>query len=248
MPEPGGPQLPGRPGLSPRPSPRRRGTARCPRSTASGSGVVGRLVRQVLAGRRRSARTARRLPRRRVAHRAAQRRVARPRARRAPRAIVRRLDAHLAVRPWRASAGGTGSDDARIMAASAPRPTAPPAGRARSRPSVAAVGRAVDLPAGRAEVDAALVEPVDGHRVAQHVDVAVLLRQALGERLPLAAAGAAAVDAQLALRRDVAGVAGDRHDVDRLRLVRVHVDREAEVGRQVAADLVPRRRRRRRCA
>ena len=30
------------------------------------------------------------------------------------------------------------------------------------------------------------------------------------------------------------------HDVDRLRLVGVHVDREAEVGRQVAADLVPR--------
>ncbi len=34
-------------------------------------------------------------------------------------------------------------------------------------------------------------------------------------------------------------VALDRHDVDRLRLVRVDVDRKAEVGRQVAADLVP---------
>ena len=35
-------------------------------------------------------------------------------------------------------------------------------------------------------------------------------------------------------------VALDRHHVDGVRLVRVHVDREAEVGRQVAADLVPR--------
>ena len=35
-------------------------------------------------------------------------------------------------------------------------------------------------------------------------------------------------------------IALDRHDVDRFRLVRVHVDRKAEVGGQVAADLVPR--------
>ena len=34
-------------------------------------------------------------------------------------------------------------------------------------------------------------------------------------------------------------VALDRHDIDRLRLVRVHVDHESEVGRQVAADLLP---------
>src|SRR3954469_19470999 len=42
------------------------------------------------------------------------------------------------------------------------------------RPRVAAVGGAVDLPAGGAEVDPAVVERVDRHRVAQHVDVAVL--------------------------------------------------------------------------
>ena len=35
-------------------------------------------------------------------------------------------------------------------------------------------------------------------------------------------------------------VAFDRHDVDGLRLVRVDLDREAEVGGQVAADFVPR--------
>jgi hypothetical protein len=35
-------------------------------------------------------------------------------------------------------------------------------------------------------------------------------------------------------------IARDRHDVDGLRLVRVHVDREAEIGGQVTAHLVPR--------
>ena len=63
-----------------------------------------------------------------------------------------------------------------------------------------AFGGCVDLAAGRAEVDAALVERVDGHGVAQDVDVAVLLREALGQRLPLVAAAAAAVDAQLRRR------------------------------------------------
>src|SRR5688500_20049438 len=63
-------------------------------------------------------------------------------------------------------------------------------------------------------------------RSAQHVDEAVLLGQAVRERLPLVAPGLAAVDAQLAVRREVLRVALDRHDVDRLRLVRVDVDRE----------------------
>ena len=35
-------------------------------------------------------------------------------------------------------------------------------------------------------------------------------------------------------------IALDRHDVDGLRLVRVDVDHETEIGGQVAADLVPR--------
>ena len=64
-------------------------------------------------------------------------------------------------------------------------------------------GETVDLAAGGAEVDAARIERVDGHRVAQDVDVAVSLRQAFGERLPLVAAGAAAVDAELAFGRIV---------------------------------------------
>ena len=70
-------------------------------------------------------------------------------------------------------------------------------------PIIAAVGRAVHLAAGGAEIDAALVERVDGHRVAQDVHVAVFLRQAVGERFPFVAAGLAAVDAQLAFVRVV---------------------------------------------
>src|SRR5262249_23722670 len=57
-------------------------------------------------------------------------------------------------------------------------------------PAVAGVGRGVHLAAGGAEIDAALVERIGGHRVAQDVYVAVLLRQALRERLPFVSARA----------------------------------------------------------
>ncbi len=83
------------------------------------------------------------------------------------------------------------------------------------------------------------VERVDGHGVAQDVDVAVLLGEAVGERLPLVAAGAAAEDAELAIEGEVLGVALDGDDVDGFGLVGVDVDDEAEVGGQIAADLVP---------
>src|SRR5262249_42270619 len=102
------------------------------------------------------------------------------------------------------------------------------------------VSRRVHLPAGRAEVDAAGIERVDGHRVAEHVDVAVLLRQAPGERLPVVSARPAAVDAQLAFWRGVLCGARGRGPVDGVRVVGVNVDGETEVRRQVAADLVPR--------
>src|SRR5262249_60410919 len=98
----------------------------------------------------------------------------------------------------------------------------------------------VPRPAGRAEVNAALIERVDGHGVAQHIHVAVLLRQALREGLPLTAAGPAAVYAQLAVGWKMLGVALDGHDVDSVRLVRVNIDNEAEIGGQVAADFLPR--------
>ena len=50
---------------------------------------------------------------------------------------------------------------------------------------------------------------------------------------------AAAVHAQLAVRRVMLRIALDRHHVDRLRLMRVNVDHEAEIGRQIAAHFVP---------
>ena len=65
------------------------------------------------------------------------------------------------------------------------------------------------------------------------------MRQAFGERFPFVAAGAAAEDAQLAFVDVVLAVALDGDDVNRLRLVRVNVDDEAEIGRQIAADFCP---------
>ena len=59
-------------------------------------------------------------------------------------------------------------------------------------PAVSGIGRRVHLPARGAEVHAARIERIDRHRVAQHVDVAVALRQTFGERLPLVSAGPAA--------------------------------------------------------
>src|SRR3977135_2323993 len=108
------------------------------------------------------------------------------------------------------------------------------------RPAVAVIGGGVDLASTRAEVPPARIETVDRHRVTQHVDVAVLLRKPLAQGLPLVPARPAAVDAQLAVRYVVKRVAGDRDHVDSVRLVRVNVDHETEVGRQVAADLAPR--------
>ena len=55
----------------------------------------------------------------------------------------------------------------------------------------------VDLSARGAEIDAALIERIDGHRVAQHVHVAIALRQAFRQRFPFVAAGPAAIDAHL---------------------------------------------------
>jgi hypothetical protein len=52
----------------------------------------------------------------------------------------------------------------------------------------------------------------------------MLLRKPDGERLPVISASPAAVDAQLAFRREVLGVAGDGNDVDGVRLVGVDVD------------------------
>src|SRR5579872_6354904 len=106
-------------------------------------------------------------------------------------------------------------------------------------PRISTVWRAVDLSARRAEINAAVVELIDGHGIAQDVHVAVLLRKAVGQRLPLAATGLAAPHLQFAVERVMLGVALDGHDVDRLRPVRMDVDDEAEISGQIAADLAP---------
>jgi len=67
----------------------------------------------------------------------------------------------------------------------------------------------------------------------QHVHVAVFLREAFGESLPLVAAAAAAEDAQACpFVHVVFRIALDGNNVNRLRLVCVHVDGETKsVGR-----------------
>src|SRR5580700_6000361 len=107
------------------------------------------------------------------------------------------------------------------------------------RPVVSGVRGSVDLAAGGAEVDAAFIERVDGHSVAQYVDVTVALRETFGEFLPFVPAGAAAIDAEFAVEGEMLAVAFDGDDVNRFRLVGVNVDDEAEIGRQVAADFRP---------
>src|SRR3954451_2649803 len=44
-------------------------------------------------------------------------------------------------------------------------------------PAITGIGGDINLAAGRAEVDAALVEGIDGHGIAEDVDEAVFLRQ-----------------------------------------------------------------------
>src|SRR5215467_3768512 len=108
------------------------------------------------------------------------------------------------------------------------------------RPAVAGIGRRVHLTASGSEVDPALVERIDRHRVAKHVDVAIALRQSLCERLPFVSALTAAEHLQFAVHGVVLGVALDRNDVDGFGLVSVDIDHEAEVRWEVTADLFPR--------
>src|SRR5439155_4207499 len=77
------------------------------------------------------------------------------------------------------------------------------------------------------------------HGIAQHVHIAILLWQPLLKRLPFVAAAAATEHPQLSVGRKMLGVALDRHYVNSLRLVGVHVDYKAEISWQIAADLSP---------
>src|SRR2546428_2581978 len=73
-------------------------------------------------------------------------------------------------------------------------------------PAISRIGRGVYLSPGCSEIDAALVKRVHGHSIAQHVYVAVFLWESFGERFPLVAASATAINAQLAFMHKVLGV------------------------------------------
>ena len=51
-------------------------------------------------------------------------------------------------------------------------------------PAVSGIGRGVYLPSAGAEIDAAFVERIDRHGIAQHIHIAVALRQALWSAAP----------------------------------------------------------------
>src|SRR5262249_53988130 len=74
--------------------------------------------------------------------------------------------------------------------------------------------------------------------VAQDREVTVLLRKALGQPLPGVAAVIAAPDSGCAVRTG-ARHPGQRYHVDRVGIVRVDHDREAEVRRQTLGDGAP---------
>src|SRR5438477_3209945 len=107
-------------------------------------------------------------------------------------------------------------------------------------PVIAGICGAIHLAASGAEVDSARIERIDRHSIAQYVDVAIALRQAFRERLPFIAAGAAAINAELSIKREMLRVTLDRHHVNGIRLVRMNVNRKSEISRQIAADFVPR--------
>src|SRR5690606_21033783 len=107
-------------------------------------------------------------------------------------------------------------------------------------PGIARVGGDVHLSARSSEIDSARVEGVDGHGIAQYIDVAIALWQPVCERFPFVASRAASVHTQLSIRRIMFGVAFYGNDIDRFRLMCMDVDDKTKVGGEVAANLAPR--------
>ncbi len=107
-------------------------------------------------------------------------------------------------------------------------------------PVIPGISRYVDLATRGTKVNATGIQLVDGHGIAQHIDVTVLLRQAVRQRLPVVSSAAAAVDTQSSLQGKMFRITLDRHDINGIRFMRMHIDNEAEIGGQIAADLLPR--------
>src|SRR5690606_32004490 len=106
-------------------------------------------------------------------------------------------------------------------------------------PGIARVGGDVHLSARSSEIDSARVEGVDRHRIAQHVDIAIALRQTYRQRVPFVASVAASIVPQLTIGRIMFGVAFYGDDVYRFRYVGMYIDDKSKVGGKVAADLAP---------
>src|SRR5437588_2812436 len=108
----------------------------------------------------------------------------------------------------------------------------------QAAPLLAAVAPHPQLPRGRAEVERGGLEVVDGHAVALDGEEALFLRQATSQPAPGIAAVLAAPD-----RGRAAGTGArpalQRHDVNRIGVVRMDDDGEAEVGRQPLGDRAP---------
>ncbi len=109
----------------------------------------------------------------------------------------------------------------------------------QAAPLLATVSPNPELACRGPEVERGRFELVDVHRVALDREEAFLLRQPAGEPPPRATAVLASPDrgsaARTGARRRL-----ERHDVDRVGVVRMHDDWEAEVGRQPLTDRSPR--------
>src|SRR5438270_6188863 len=99
-------------------------------------------------------------------------------------------------------------------------------------PIISRVRRAINLSAGGAEINAARIERIHCHRVAEYVHVTIFLRKAVRQLFPLVPAAPAAIAAQFAVEREMLRIALDRHHIDRVGLVGVNVDRETEIRRE----------------
>src|SRR6185437_6071863 len=107
-------------------------------------------------------------------------------------------------------------------------------------PAIALVGAGEEGAAAGPEIDACRRQPVGRHRLAQHAEEGILLRQPLAQRLPAGAAVAGPPYRGLALG-DVAArrIAVERQEKERRRVARMGRRREAEARGQARLDALP---------
>ena len=92
----------------------------------------------------------------------------------------------------------------------------------------------------RAEVDAGGIPRIPGHRLSQNREITCALRQTLAQILPCVSTISRSPDRGGGIGRKAPGhVAVQRQRPDRLRIARMHADREPEGRRQARGDVVP---------